>query len=229
MQRALAGSPRPFRVAGTASRLDALGSHLSHLEPDDVIETSHELLERVCGFDFHRGVLAVAHRAPRSFDDVVSGLGPTPVILVLERLADPANVGAAIRCARAFGVDMVLADTKGADPWGRRAVRACAGHVFGLPVVHSSDLPSVLSRIRAQGDCRVVAATLRDEARALRSTRRRGETEGLVLMLGNEGDGLSEELVSLCDEAVRIEMRDDVDSLNVAAASAVFLWALLGD
>lgn len=226
VERGLEGAPRPFRVVGTAPRLEALGPVLARVPEVDVVETSHEVLQRVAGFAFHRGVLAAATRALPSFEQTVETLGPSPTVLVLERLADPANVGAAIRCARAFGVDMVVADVRGADPWERRAIRACAGHVFGLPVVEVDDVPACLLQLRRARTMRVIAASVGADARALRQTTPRSPGEGLALVMGNEGDGISPTLLEVCDESVRIEMKADVDSLNVAAASGVLLWAL---
>lgn len=195
----------------------------------DVLEAEAALVRAVVGFDFHRGCVAVMDR-PRSptQGELTARVRAWPAgprrVLVAEGLADPVNLGAVIRNARAFGVDLVL-HGGGADPWSRRAIRAAMGHGFSLPVVGGEDLRAMVVVIReALGPgARTVAAVVQPGAVPLPSYR---APERVVLLLGNEGAGLSEPLRTLADDAVTIPLAEGVDSLNVAAASAVLLWAL---
>lgn len=227
--RALA-SEHPVRaVLLTPSHRARLGVVIP--EGVEVFEAEAALVRQVVGFDFHRGCVAVMDR-PRtpSLAQLAAQVRAWPAgprrVLVAEGLADPANLGAVIRNARAFGVDLVL-HGRGADPWSRRAIRAAMGHGFSLPVVGSDELPAAVAAVRdALGPgARTVAAVVQPGAVPLPSYR---APERLVLLVGNEGAGLSEPLLELADDAVTIPLAPDVDSLNVAAASAVLLWALRG-
>lgn len=194
-----------------------------------VLEAEAALVREVVGFDFHRGCLAVMDRPPsrdlRALREQVAAwpAGPRRV-LVAEGLADPANLGAVIRNARAFGVDLVL-HGRGADPWSRRAVRAAMGLGFSLPVVACDDLPAAVVAVReALGSgARAVAAVVQPGAIPLR---RYVAPSRVVLLVGNEGAGLTAPLRALADDAVTIPLAPGVDSLNVAAATAVLLWSL---
>lgn len=225
--RALA-SEHPVRaVLLTPSHRARLGAAIPAAV--EVLEAEAELVRQVVGFDFHRGCVAVMAR-PRAptLDALVARVQAWPAgprrVLVAEGLADPANLGAVIRNARALGVDLVL-HGRGADPWSRRAIRAAMGHGFSLPVVGCDDLSTTVAALRrALGPgARTVAAVVQPGAVPLPSYR---APERLLLLVGNEGAGLSAPLRALADDAVTIPLADGVDSLNVAAAAAVLLWAL---
>lgn len=196
-----------------------------------VLEGSASLVREVVGFPFHRGCVAVMDR-PRALEaaEIRERVAAWPAgprrVLVAEHLADPSNLGAVVRNARAFGVDMLL-HGRGADPWSRRAIRAAMGLGFSLPVVTCEDLPGAVVAVREAlgAEARVVAAVVQPGAVELPSYR---VPERLVLLVGNEGTGLSEPLRGLADDAVTIPLAEGVDSLNVAAATAVLLWSLRG-
>lgn len=191
------------------------------------LEAEPELLAGVVGFTFHRGVLGVVKR-PRGL--ALRGLAErerTPLArftaVAAERVADPANLGAIVRNAAAFGADGCVCDEAGADPWSRKAIRASAGWVFSLPLVQSPDLRAAAADLRAGiPGLEVVAAVAQGEATPLS---RFTWPAHVLLLLGNEGDGLSEAAVALAQHRVTIDMAAGIDSLNVAAASAVLLWA----
>jgi tRNA G18 (ribose-2'-O)-methylase SpoU len=148
--------------------------------------------------------------------------GPRWTVLLVQGLADPANLGSIIRSARAFAVDLVLLDRRGADPLSRRAVRGAMGHVFSQPLALVDDLPGALAQLQALGAA-VWAATLGPRARPLGSLAR---PERLALLVGNEGHGLPAELCARADAELTIPIAPEVDSLGVAAATAVLLHAL---
>jgi tRNA G18 (ribose-2'-O)-methylase SpoU len=150
--------------------------------------------------------------------------GPRWTVLLVQGLADPANLGSIIRSARAFGVDLVLLDRRGADPLSRRAVRSAMGHVFTQPLALVDDLPAALALIKtSHHDAAIWAATVSPRARPLGSLPRPNR---LVLLVGNEGLGLPAALCSSADAEVTIPIAPEVDSLGVAAATAILLHAL---
>lgn len=227
--RALAGEHPVRAILVTPSHRARLGAVIP--AGVAVLEAEAALVRQVVGFDFHRGCVAVMER-PRvpTLGELAARVAAWPAgprrVLVAEGLADPANLGAVIRNARAFGVDLVL-HGGGADPWSRRAIRAAMGHGFSLPVVGCEALPAAVAAVRqALGPgARTVAAVVQPGAVPLASYR---APERWVLLVGNEGAGLSEPLRALADDAVTIPLAEGVDSLNVAAATAVLLWSLHG-
>lgn len=215
--RALQGPATVRAVFGTASRL----ARLDLQQIPTVCELEAEVLRAALGFDFHRGVVAVVDRpAPRPHR-VESILGrPRWTVAVLERLADPTNVGAILRSAAALGIDLVVCDEAGADPYERRAIRASMGHGLLRPpwVAH---VHTVLAELARHG-ATVWAATT-ENASAVSSCTRSDRT---VVLLGNEGTGLSAQTLAVATERVMIPIQPDTDSLNVAAAAAVFFYSL---
>jgi tRNA G18 (ribose-2'-O)-methylase SpoU len=154
-------------------------------------------------------------------------------VLVAEALADPSNLGALIRNARALGADAVICGARGADPFERRAIRAAMGHGFALPIAVVDDLPRWVDTWRsaaAHEPARAAwALTTGPQARSLIELCARAGPplpRHLALLLGNEGNGLSDALRDRADMEVTIPLAPAVDSLNVAATSAVVLFAL---
>lgn len=182
------------------------------------------VLLEITGVELHRGCVALARRPERGDEAALDrpATGARSVTLVVEGLADPANLGAVIRSARALGAALVVVDARGADPFSPRAVRAAMGHVFDQPLLVHDDLPAAVARLQAGGR-RVLAARLAPDATPLEALDR---PRHAVLLLGNEGHGLSERLAAAADESVVIPIAPGVDSLNVGAAAAILLHAL---
>jgi tRNA G18 (ribose-2'-O)-methylase SpoU len=204
-----------------------------------VLVAERPLLRQVLGFDLHRGVIARASRPPALAHDLsfatcpigpvlgASSLaallaGPRWTVLLAQGLADPANLGSVIRSARAFAVDLVLLDRRGADPLERRAIRAAMGHGFAQPLALAHDLPAALAHLKAHG-ARILAATASPRARPLHAV---APPDRQVLMVGNEGHGLPPALLAAADLEVTIPIAPEVDSLGVAVATAVLLHGL---
>lgn len=193
-----------------------------------VIELSRAELAELAGFDFHRGVLACARRTPlrRELDDhVLDTLRARErvTIVAAEALADPRNIGALVRNVAAFSADLLIADVSGADLFSRLAIRASVGNVFHVPTLVSDDLPTTITTLARTLAATVIAATPDGAATPLPSfavPRRR------ILLVGNEGAGLSPQLLALADARVRIPVDPASDSLNVSAATAVLLYAM---
>ena len=180
------------------------------------------LLREITGFHLHRGALASMHRPVLpAVADLVAGARR---VAVLEDVVDHTNVGAVFRSAAALGVDAVLVSPRCADPLYRRSVRVSMGAVFQVPWTRLEPWPAGLDDLRALGFT-VAALALTPDAVPLAQFAA-SAPERTALLLGTEGDGLSASAVAAADVTVRIPMSGGVDSLNVAAASAVAFWAL---
>ena len=180
-----------------------------------------EVVESITGFHLHRGALAAMHRpALPAVGDLVADARR---VAVLEGVVDHTNVGAVFRSAAALGVDAVLVSPDCADPLYRRSVRVSMGTVFQVPWTRLEPWPAGLGLLREAGFT-VAALALADDAVTLDELAA-ALPERLALLLGTEGDGLSRRAVAASDVVVRIPMAGGVDSLNVAAASAVAFWA----
>jgi tRNA G18 (ribose-2'-O)-methylase SpoU len=200
------------RRLGDLPALPATGAPV-HVVPD-------ETAERLTGYRVHRGALASLHRKP--LPETAALAAAARRVIVLEDLVDHANVGAIFRCAAALGVDAVFLSPRCADPLYRRAVKVSMGAVFAIPYARMTGWCDGLAGLRAAG-FRLLALTP-DRAAAPIGGAVTGQRT--ALLLGTEGDGLSAQACAHADLAVRIPMAGGVDSLNVAAAAAVALWAL---
>ena len=185
------------------------------------------VLTQLTGFPLTRGVLCAMRRKPLlSAEEICAGASR---VAVLENIMNPTNLGAIFRSAAALGMDAVLLTPACSDPLYRRAVRVSMGTVFQVPWAYIgaelSDWPERgMARLRAQG-FKTVAMALREDSLSVDDERLMAE-EKLAIVLGTEGEGLADDTIAACDYTVRIPMSHGVDSLNVAAASAVAFWQL---
>jgi tRNA G18 (ribose-2'-O)-methylase SpoU len=231
IERALAVGHRPRSLLMTQRWLPELADLLADVERRfpgvPVYVGPNEVVEAITGFHLHRGALAAMHRPELpSLDDVLAGArdgAGARRVAVLEGIVDHTNVGAAFRSAAALGVDAVLISPDCADPLYRRSVRVSMGTVFQVPWTRLEPWPDGLGLLRERGFT-VAALALADDAVTLDELAA-APPERLALMLGTEGDGLSRRAIAAADVVVRIPMAGGVDSLNVAAASAVAFWA----
>ena len=180
--------------------------------------TKDEASELV-GYQFHRGHLAMA-RKPEPVGLTAFGEG---TLVVLPEIADPGNLGTIIRNTVALGGCGILLG-KGASPWNAKAVRASAGTLFRIPVRQSDDLLSDLTALKA--DREFVGASLSEGAIPLKEVKLTKPPALSALLLGPEDFGLTAEVELLCDHLAYLPMANEVDSLNVASASAIFLHEL---
>lgn len=191
-----------------------------YLVPDDVAEA-------VTGYTVHRGMLAAMHRpVDRPVAEVLRG---ARLVLVLEDIVDHTNVGAAFRAAAGLGADAVLVTPRCADPLYRRSVRVSMGTVFQVPWTRLPEwrrryAPGAADLLHDAG-FRIAALALADDAVAL-DDYAEDPPRRVALLMGAEGDGLSRRALEAADDVVTIPMSGGVDSLNVASAAAVALWAL---
>ena len=188
-----------------------------------VYTASNETLCALTGFSITRGMLCAMRRPePRSVEDVCKNACR---IAVLDGLNDPSNVGAAFRNAAALGLDAVLLTPDCCPVLYRRCIRVSMGTVFQIPWAKIPAWPSEGVRTLHDMDFRLAAMALDHHALDVRDPILK-EQEKLAIVLGSEGSGLSREVVDACDFTVMIPMAREVDSMNVAAASAVAFWEL---
>lgn len=206
-------APRSFLMA--ERWLDPLADALAAADAPCYVVTE-KLAEQVTGFHVHRGALASLVRRPLPAPgDVLSG---ARTVLVLEDIVDHTNVGAILRSGAALGCDAVLLSPRCADPLYRRAVKVAMGAVFSVPWTRLPDWYDALPMLSDAGFL-TVALTLADDAIPIEEAVT--GVDRLALVLGTEGHGLSERWQQAADRRAIIPMRPGIDSLNVAAASAV--------
>jgi tRNA G18 (ribose-2'-O)-methylase SpoU len=187
-----------------------------------VYRAPQPLLEEIVGFQFHRGVLACGRRRPNPPLAGIVPHGERPwTLVVCADVQDPDNLGGIIRNGGALGVDAVLVGPRCADPFSRRVLRISMGSVLHVPVVESADAAADLGRLRREHGVEVVGTVLEEGASPL-ETAPRGRR--LALVFGNEGHGVPAECLKECDRRVTLAMDSRADSLNVAAATGVFLY-----
>jgi len=224
IRRALAAGHRPRSYLMAERWLTDLADLVEGAERDrvPVFVGPDDVMEELTGFHLHRGAVASMHRPELPpLDSVVRDARR---VLVLEDIVDHTNVGAAFRSGAAFGIDAILVTPRCADPFYRRAVRVSMGTVFQVPWTRIQPWPRAVDGLREAGFT-VAALALTEDAVTLDELAAT-PPERLALVLGTEGDGLRPRTITAADVTVRIPMAGDVDSLNVAAAAAVAMWAL---
>lgn len=182
-------------------------------------------VESLTGFHLHRGALAAMHRP--QLPSVAELVTDAQRIVVIEDVVDHTNIGAIFRSAAAFGVDAVLVTPRCADPLYRRSIRVSMGTVFQVPWTRIESWPAGVDALRGLG-FHVAALALEQDSVAIREFAA-DAPERTAIVFGTEGDGLRRSTIVACDSTVMIPMSGGVDSLNVAAASAVACFALQND
>lgn len=181
-----------------------------------------DLLEQITGFHVHRGVLASFHRRP--MPTAADVLQAAQRVVILEDINNHTNIGAIFRGVAALGMDAVLLSPTCADPLYRRSVRVSMGEVFAIPYGTLEPWPDGLEMVRDNGFS--VLAMTPDAAAVPIQALTAPQRKRAALLMGAEGPGLSRQALAASDVRVRIPMRRGVDSLNVAAATAVACWEL---
>lgn len=229
----IAESPKVIRVAISAGyEPESLLCEERHIAGDaaDIIARfpgmpvytgSPALLEQLTGYRLTRGVLCAMRRKP--LPEVADTVRGARLVAVLDNVCDTTNIGAIFRSAAALGVDAVLLTRGTCDPLNRRAVRVSMGTVFLVPWTYLPE-EGWQELLRANG-LKTAAMALTDRSVGLDDPTLNAEPR-LAVIMGTEGDGLAHDVIGVADYTVRIPMAHNVDSLNVAAASAVAFWQL---
>ena len=177
-----------------------------------------KLVESIVGYPLHQGIMAVGRVPAEPAIDQVLKTSVRPYLFVaLDGIVSAENIGVIVRNSAGFGASAILADHTSASPYLRRAVRNSMGSVFRLPVLHV-DLAEHLPEL----GCTVIGATP-DSGISIADA---DFTKDICIVFGNEGDGISGRVLEKCDLRVAIPMKNETDSLNVASASAVFLYEI---
>ena len=226
--RALEAGCRPLSFLMERKHMEGQAKELLARFPDVAVYTADRaVLEQLTGYPLTRGILCAMHRPPLA--DVEAVCARASRVAVLEGIVDSTNIGAIFRSAAALGIDAVLLTPTCCDPLCRRAIRVSMGTVFQVPWARIGDSPAEwphpgLDRLRLLG-FKTAAMALSDRAVSIENPALCAEKR-LAIVLGTEGDGLSKSTIADCDYTVCIPMSHGVDSLNVAAASAVAFWQL---
>ena len=178
---------------------------------------------QITGYHLHRGCLALVERPPaRQLDEV---LRSTNLAVVLDSVANADNVGGVFRCAAAFGAGAVLLGPTCCDPFYRKAIRTSMGATLAVPFVRLDNWRSSLTLMQQAGFT-LMALTLREPSESLDVFAARPRPPRLALLIGAEGTGLTPALEAMADARVRISMRPEIDSLNLAVAAGIALHRL---
>lgn len=220
IRTALAAGLEPLSLLCERRHISGDAQEIISLAGDIPVYTgSRELLASLTGFTLTRGVLCAMRRPVLpSVEDICK---PAKRIVVIDAVCDTTNIGAIFRSAAALGVDGALLTADSCDPFNRRAIRVSMGTVFQLPWTWIDEPLDSLHRF----GFKTLAMALRHDSISLDDPRLMAEPR-LAIVMGTEGDGLPAETIDTTDYVVRIPMARGVDSLNVAAASAVAFWQL---
>lgn len=226
IHRALAAGYEPVSMLMEKKDVCHVDERIQNEYPDlPIYVADNAVLSQLTGFSLTRGMLCAMNR--REMPSIDSILKTANRIAVLEEVVNPTNVGAIIRSAAAMHMDAVILSSGCADPLYKRAARVSMGCVFQIPWIklEDQDWPKkTIDLLHENGFC-TAAMALSDKSISIDDPKLLKEDK-LAVVLGTEGEGLLEETISLCRETVKIPMSHDVDSLNVAAASAVAFWEL---
>ncbi|TFD00980.1 RNA methyltransferase [Cryobacterium sinapicolor] len=222
LERALRAGHRPRSVLALGNTAEEARALVGEDVP--VFVGPGKLLAELTGYVLHRGVIASMHRPELPAPEAV--LAGARRIVILENVSDPTNVGAIFRSAGAIGADAILVTPRCSDPFYRRAIRVSMGTVLQVPWTRVGDWPSTRALLSRHG-FHLAALALTTDAVSLRDFPGHAH-ERLALLLGAEGEGLTPDALAASDTVVQIPMKHGIDSLNVAAASAVAMWALSG-
>lgn len=212
-------------------RLHRLGDLLARLPPTVPIYLCTKVVaESIAGLHIHRGMLAAGYRPSDEDLSLDRALGHLKsrerlALVIAEGLSDVDNMGSLFRNAAAFGADGILLDPSCCDPLYRKAIRTSVGHALTLPYARSRDWPGDLERLRRDWGLVLIGAETAPQARPVWQAR---PGPRLGVLVGAEGSGLSPAAMAACDAICEIPMVAEAASLNVAAATAVMLYELIG-
>jgi len=220
LSRALAAGHVPRAVLALGGSVDEA---VSLVGPEvDVFSGPDEMLAELTGYVLHRGLIASLERP--ALPSVSSLLADSKRVVIIENVSDPTNVGAIFRSVAGIGADAVLVTPRCSDPYYRRAIRVSMGTVLQVPWTRTGEWPALKAELVASG-FHIAALALTDDAVSLRDFAAASH-DRLALVLGAEGPGLTDEAIAAADTVVQIPMAHGIDSLNVAAAAAVAMWAV---
>lgn len=224
IRRALDAGLMPKAFLMERKHIDGQAAELLARCPETPVYTAdREVLAGLTGYEMTRGILCAMARP--QLPEVETLCADAHRVAVLEGIVDTTNIGAIFRSAAALHMDAVLLTPTCCDPLNRRAARVSMGTVFQVPWTRIGPWPASGLTLLHRLGFRTAAMALNDDSVSVDDPCLR-DVDRLAIVLGTEGDGLAEETIARCDYTVKIPMSHDVDSLNVAAASAVAFWEL---
>lgn len=225
IERALAAGYTAESVLTDYEHLEEIKSIIEANGVDNTIEiyvADAKVLAKIKGFEMTRGALCACRRKSlATIEEVCAGKSR---IAVMEEIQNPTNVGAIFRSAAAMGIEAVVLTFGSADPLYRRAIRVSMGNVFLIPWTVATKDEDVIGTLKAAGFT-TLAMALKDNTLSIDDPLLKKQQK-LAIVLGTESEGLTDSTIEACDYTVKIPMAKGVDSLNVAAASAVAFWEL---
>ncbi|MBI5020575.1 MAG: RNA methyltransferase [Ignavibacteriales bacterium] len=187
----------------------------------DIFIADKSVLETIVGFNLHQGIMAVAETPKQnSLDSIVQKLNRPYFFVALDGLVHAENVGVVVRNCAGLGVGAILIGKNSSSPYLRRAVRNSMGSVFALPIYHSTNLRDDLLSLKKDYSVKIISAHLTNSS----NINSADFGKDICIILGNEGYGISDNIINISDELISIPMENNTDSLNVSSASAIFLY-----
>lgn len=222
VERLLKTSLRIRSVLFTPAWLETFHSELEKRpEMIDVFIGEKQELATITGYELHQFIMACAEIPQAQTIDTIIKSNKSPVLLVaLDGLTSSDNVGLVLRNCAAFGVHALIAGETSADPWLRRAVRKSMGNVFKVPIVYSGSLVDTIKKLRDENGIEVFGAQVTRESLPLYTVSLKNNC---CIVMGNEGSGVSRNVLDACSKPLYIPMAEGVDSLNVSSAAAIIL------
>ena len=194
----------------------ARGTELETLPGEHYLVEDH-VADKLADVGTHQGVFGVFRTPEHTLEEARTG----GRYLALERVQDPGNVGTLLRSAAAFGFDGVLLSDGCASVWAPKTLRASMGAAVRIPVIEAGKMPEAIAALRAKGITCLAAALYKSQPLSAAEPRYPG---GVCVVIGSEGQGLTEETIRACNGTVRIPMTDRVESLNAGIAGSILLW-----
>ncbi|MEZ6094682.1 MAG: RNA methyltransferase [Pirellulaceae bacterium] len=221
VERLLQSDCGVYSVLLAEKRFESFGPTI----PEDIpiLVVPDDLCSQLVGFDFHTGVMACGVRPPkRCLSTQIEALNKRhTTFIACPNTTLPDNLGSIMRLAAAFEMEGLILGSHSADPFSRRAIRVSMGNIFQLGVFEPPDLVSELKTLKRSHGFAIAAANQSTQAINLQTF---AWPERTILILGNEADGVSDDLLAICDHEVQIPMADNVDSLNVTTAATIFMY-----
>ncbi len=209
-----------LKVLYYTERALAKAPELAALPGEHYLIQEH-VAEKLAGVQANQGVFGV-FEIPRCGAEILKNGGH---YLALERVQDPGNVGTLLRSAAAFGFDAVILGAGCASPWSGKTLRASMGAAARMPILETDDLVGVIGALQEKGVACLAAALYHSQPLSAVSPE---QPNGICVVIGSEGQGLTQETIDACNSAVRIPMTDRVESLNAGIAGSVLLWQFRG-
>ncbi len=229
VERALDAGYEPVSCLVEKKHIDGEAANvLRKMDETDIFTAEFDVLAKLTGYKLTRGMLCAMRRKPLT--NPLDFIKKYNKIAVLEDVENPTNVGAIIRSAAALNVDAVILTSDSSNPLYRRAIRVSMGTVFQIPwtIIEKENWPDRGVEMFHQNGFKLVAMALEDRSVSIHDEEI-NRLDKICIVLGTEGEGLKSETLAQCDYTVKIPMTHQVDSLNVAAASAVTFWQLCGN